>query len=96
MLGGGNAQVVGPQPELVPERRLDAVAVKNLTFDFRCLQRFIADQFDLEHVPVVSTDMPDGPDELAGLQQELLLQQLQGRRFVPEFRPIRTLPIPHY
>ena len=43
---------------------------------------------------VVGPDMAENPHELAGLQQKLLLQSLQGLGIKCEFRPIRLFPVP--
>ena len=84
----------GPEAELVAQRGLDAVAVEDFALDLGGLDRFVADQFDLEGLLVVRPDMPEGADELAGSQQKLPFQRLQCLGIVGEIRPVRSLPVP--
>jgi hypothetical protein len=51
-LGGRNPALVEAEPELLAKRGLHALAVEKLAFDFGGLQRFVADQLDLEDIPV--------------------------------------------
>ena len=73
---GRHAGSFGAEPELVAQRGLHAIAVENLAFDFRGLDRLVADQLDPEGFPVVGADMLAGADEFAGLPQKLLLKRL--------------------
>ena len=73
MFGGFRSEA-----ELVAQRGLDAVAVEDFALDLGGLDRFLADQFDAQGILVVGPDMAENPHELAGLQQKLLLQSLQG------------------
>ncbi len=89
-----DAPLVGGEAELLAQRGLQARAIEDFAFDFRGLQRLVADQLDLERVPVMLADMLEDADELAGAQQELPLQRLKRRRVEAELRPIRPLPVP--
>jgi hypothetical protein len=52
------------EAELGAHRGLDAVAVQNLAFDLRGLDRFLADKLDLQGFLVVGPDMLAGTDDL--------------------------------
>ena len=53
------------------QRRLNAVAVENFTFDFGGLYGLVADKLYFERVLIIGPDMPESADELPGLEQEV-------------------------
>jgi hypothetical protein len=71
-----DARLFGPEPELLAQRGLNAVAVEDFAFDLGGLDGFVADELDFERLLVVRVDVPACTDELARPQQELLFQRL--------------------
>jgi hypothetical protein len=84
------------EPELGAQRGLHAVAVQYLPLDLGSLDRLLADEVDLQGFLVFGADVLVGPDELARLPEEVLLQRLQGLGVIGEIRPIGLLPVPSH
>src|SRR5262249_52427207 len=63
-LGRRDSPPVGAEPELLEERRLDAVAIEDFAFNLRGLHGLVADQLDFEDVLLVRPHMLEGADEL--------------------------------
>ena len=77
-----DAGLSAAEPQLVAQGGLHAVTVEQFALDLGGLDRFLANQFDLEGLLIVGADMLAGTHELAGLEQELLFQLGQSFCFV--------------
>ena len=95
-LGGLHAGRFRAKTELLAQRGLHAVAVEDFSLDLGGLHGLVADQLDPEGFLIVRPDMLAGADELAGLEQELLLQRLQHTWIIGEFGPFGLLPVPRH
>lgn len=67
------------EAELVAQRGLNAIAIQNLAFDFRCLDRLFTDDVDFQSFLIVRAYMLVSAHEFPRLDQELLFQRLQYR-----------------
>jgi hypothetical protein len=75
-------------------RGLHARAIQNLSFDFGSRNRLRAHRLDRELIALFFPQVPDGVDEHASVNQELLFGNLQTRSVPLKPNPIGLLLIP--
>jgi hypothetical protein len=94
LFGQRDFLILRVQPEIAPDRGLQAISVENLSFDCGCLQRFVAYEINEEDVLVLAANMLQGAQKDPGLMQEASFRFCQKGAFERKMRPVAFLPIP--